>query len=120
MEDVEKIVDAELLALLAGRPGTASVLIEVEVSSPTVEMVPAPEGSIGRWSPACVVAPDGDGSIAEANREIVRSLVHRLVGRAPVWINASNTFVAELDGDQIRHLSRSPAVAHLYANRTLR
>ena len=113
----DKLADGELRRL--GRAETASVIVELELPRPQVEL--GRSELAGAPRPRRVeLEPDGRRASSEELVEQARTFLEQLLGRAPVWLSAPRAFGAEASGEQLREIARSPLVRRLHLSRLRR
>ncbi len=114
-----KLADAELRRLSG--PKTASVIVELELSRPRVEMERWEGGGIGGFRPRRVEAEsEGEERSCEDLIAQARAFLEQLTGTSPVWLSAARAFGVEASGDQLRAMTRSPLVRRVYLSRLRR
>lgn len=118
MEKLSKDLSHEFSA---GRPTWyQSVIIEVEMPKPSIEVARGRlEGSRG-WVGKRVVTPPRQAALAEDRMETTRAFLADLLGEEPVSLRASGAFVADVSLDQLRKIAESPLVRRVEMNQTRR
>ena len=121
-DEVTEKVGATLNDVLElGGAGHASVMIELATPRPRIELAEGNPGSVGQWRPKGVE----EESIDDRERRMTvtseaRRFLEELLGTSVVWLPASQAFVVDVDGDQLRAIARSPFVRAVHLNRRLR
>ncbi|MDQ4049659.1 MAG: hypothetical protein M3131_09825 [Actinomycetota bacterium] len=114
-----KLADAELRQLSG--PQTASVIVELDLPRPRVEMERSEAGGIGASRPRRIETESaGEERRCEAVITQARSFLEQLLGTPPVWLSAARAFGVEASGDQLRVMTRSPLVRRVYLSRVRR
>ena len=114
-----KLADAELRQL-SGRE-TASVIVQLELPRPRVEMERSERGGIGAFRPRRVeLEAEDEQRRLEQLIAPAGAFLEQLVGSTPVWLAAARAFGIEASGDQLRTIARSPLVRTIYLSRARR
>lgn len=115
----DKIPDPALRRLAAER-SSESVSVLVGLSLPPRRAGLGPGGRDGR--PVVRAAPDTPASRAEVavRVEETAAFLERLLGRAPVWLDASRVFVVVVDGEQLRAVAGFEWVKAIHPNARVR
>jgi hypothetical protein len=117
-----KLADEELRRLSAKRgPGTLSVIVQLELPRPRVEMGRSERGGVGALRPRRVeTESESEQRSLEDLIARARAFLEQLLGKSPVWLGAARAFGVEASGDQLRAIARSPLVRRIYLSRLRR
>ena len=114
-----KLADAELRKLRDRE--TASVIVQLELPRPRVEIEKSQGGGVGGFHPRRVeLESESEQRSLEQLIAEARALLEQLVGGTPVWLGAARAFGVEASGDQLRTIARSPLVRMIYLSRVRR
>lgn len=117
-----KLADEELRRLTdRGGAGTLSVIVQLELPRPRVEIERLERGGVGAFRPRVVETESESGqSSLEDSIAQARAFLEQLLDKSPVWLSAASAFGVEASGDQLETIARSPLVRRVYLSRLRR
>jgi hypothetical protein len=121
MDIAAKIPDAELLSF-ARRESSATldVLVELDVPSLKVEMIPQRSSGFRSFRPAGIVTQEPCAeSELERKMSQTRALLEAITGADPTWLRSARAFVIHATGQQLQRIAASPLTRAIHPNRHL-
>lgn len=110
-----KIADARLRQMARNGAGSATVIVELDVPQPRVEIEREPLGGSSSWRATRVRAPSHSEQRHIDDLTLrARSFLEELAESPPVPLAADGAFAVHVSGKSLQTIARSPLVRRIY------
>jgi hypothetical protein len=119
VDDAESKGDDELLSTDSESESRRSVIVEIAVPRPEVEIDRSGFG-VGQWRQRAVAESDAESAEVIKVMDHARRFLVRVTKQSPVPLRASRAFVVDATSDELKEIAKSPLVRKVTPNRMLR